>query len=83
MALRLGTSAFTWLACHRVDHRARESDIVSPFASQGAPMDRDRGAADGCLWHLRCLAIETNLAVAAAVVLACYVPFVFYWNLRA
>jgi hypothetical protein len=26
---------------------------------------------------------RTNLAVAAAVVLACYVPFVFYWNLRA
>jgi hypothetical protein len=26
---------------------------------------------------------RTNLAVAAAVVLACYVPFIFYWNLRA
>jgi len=26
---------------------------------------------------------RTNLAVAAALVLACYVPFVFYWNLRA
>ena len=29
-------------------------------------------------WHHR-----TILAVTAAVVLACYVPFVFYWNLRA
>jgi hypothetical protein len=29
-------------------------------------------------WHNR-----TILAVTAAVVLACYVPFVFYWNLRA
>jgi len=25
---------------------------------------------------------RTILAVATAVVLACYVPFVFYWNLR-
>ena len=26
---------------------------------------------------------RTILAVTATVVLACYVPFVFYWNLRA
>jgi hypothetical protein len=82
MALRFSSPAFLWLAIVLI---TGPGNLIL-----GLPLPLK-----GLLWigtALPLMAVasiyvawrnRTILAVASAVVLVCYVPFVFYWNLRA